>query len=201
MGRPREHDEPTRARILEEAARLLSAEGAQGLTVRRVADESETTTRAIYSLFGDKQGLLRALFHEAAAVLTSRHEQVQRRLDPVREMVELALAYRQAALEHPNLYGLLMNDVPGFSPDPDDIRLARRSFARVASTLQRLADDGRLGGRTAERAGSEMWALVHGMASLELRRMLGSAGDAEAVWRDAVETTVRGLERPPRKRR
>src|SRR5581483_373386 len=49
MGRPKEHGEETRERLLEAAARILTEEGAQAVTIRRVADEVGTTTRAIYS--------------------------------------------------------------------------------------------------------------------------------------------------------
>jgi AcrR family transcriptional regulator len=48
MGRPREHDAATRARLLSAAARLSADEGWSAVTVRRVAEEAGTTTRAVY---------------------------------------------------------------------------------------------------------------------------------------------------------
>lgn len=196
MGRPREHDERTRERILEVASGLLASRGPDGVTVRRVADGADTTTRAIYSLFGDKRGLLQALHHEAAALMTRTHHEVEARDDLVAEMVDLGLAYRRAAMEDPHTFRLLMGGTPGFEPDPDDVRLGRQAFSRVIETLDRLASADRLGGRTAERAGTQMWALVHGLTSLELLGVLEAHGDPEAFWREAVETLLRGLEQP-----
>jgi AcrR family transcriptional regulator len=183
-------------RILDVATRLLASNGPEGVTVRRVAEGAGTTTRAIYSLFGDKHGLLQALHHEAAALMTRTHHEVEPRDDLVAEMVDLGLAYRRAALENPHTFRLLMGGTPGFQPDPDDVRLGRRAFARVVETLERLAAADRLGGRSADRAGTQMWALVHGLVGLELLGLLGSHGDPEVFWREAVETMMRGLERP-----
>ena len=196
MGRPREHDERTRARILDVATELLASHGPDGVTVRRVADAADTTTRAIYSLFGDKRGLLQALHHEAAALMTRTHLEVEPRDDLIAEVVELGLAYRRAAMENPHTFRLLMGGTPGFQPEPDDVRLGRRAFARVIETLERLSTADRLGGRTAERAGTEMWALVHGLVSLELLGILDPHGDPEVLWRESIGTLLRGLEQP-----
>ena len=58
MGRPREHDERTRAALREAAERLVAAGGPGALSVRAVAEEAGTTTRAVYSVFGSKEGLV-----------------------------------------------------------------------------------------------------------------------------------------------
>ena len=181
-------------RILDVATRLLASTGPEGVTVRRVAEGAGTTTRAIYSLFGDKRGLLQALHHEAAELMTSTHLQVEAREDLIAEMVELGLAYRRAALANPHTFRLLMGDAPSFRPDPADVSLGRRAFGRVIETMNRLEAADRLGGREAERAGTQMWALVHGLVSLELLGLLEPQGDPETLWRETVEAMVRGLE-------
>ena len=63
MGRPKEHDEATRERLLDAAERLSATHGWEALTVRGIAEEAGTSTRAVYALFGSKQGLEQAL-HE-----------------------------------------------------------------------------------------------------------------------------------------
>src|SRR5262245_30606737 len=108
MGRPKEHGSETREALLNAAGAVLQAEGATAVTVRRVAQEVGTTTRAVYSLFGDKNGLMKALYHEAAETMRRHHEAVPEGDDPVADIVELALAYRAAALEQPDLYWLFI---------------------------------------------------------------------------------------------
>ena len=61
MGRPREHDEATRTQLRGAAERLVAGGGPDALSVRAVADEARTSTRAVYSLFGSKDGLVAAL--------------------------------------------------------------------------------------------------------------------------------------------
>ena len=51
MGRPKEHDEATRERLLEAAEHLSGAQGWEALTVRGIAEEAGTSTRALYALF------------------------------------------------------------------------------------------------------------------------------------------------------
>ena len=61
MPRSKIHDEALRVRLLDAAGALLAAEGPDALSVRRIATEVDTSTTAVYSLFGGKPGLLRAL--------------------------------------------------------------------------------------------------------------------------------------------
>ncbi|TMR15450.1 TetR/AcrR family transcriptional regulator [Nonomuraea turkmeniaca] len=198
MGRPREHDEQTRRTLLAVAGDLLASEGSAGVSVRRVSQEAGTTTRAVYSLFGDKEGLLRALYQQAAETMRHHHEAVPEDEDPLVEITALALAYRAAALEEPNLYGLFMSGaVPGFRPVGEDARLARRSLARVVQAVQRFVDTGKLPGRDPRAVAQQLWGLVHGLAALELQGHLGPPGQAEARWRDAVLAAVTGYRQPP----
>jgi AcrR family transcriptional regulator len=198
MARPQEHGEETRLGLLEAAGRILAQEGPEAVTNRRLASELGTSTRAIYSLFGSKEGLLRALFHEGAATMARYHEAVDERADPTRELPELALAYRHAARERPDLYGLLFEGtVPGFTPTEEDVALARRSFDRVVETVRRCVESGRFPGRAPEDIALQLWGLVHGLASLELRGHLGPPDHAEARWHDAMRTAIDGYRHPP----
>src|SRR5215467_13631488 len=141
MGRPREHGATERAALLEAAAGILGAEGAAAVTVRRVADQVGTTTRAVYSVFGDKDGMLRELNHIAAETMRRHHEAVPVAEDPVTEFPALALAYRDAVLEQPNLYEMWIASIstPGPPPYPpdSDAALTYRSHERVLDTVIR----------------------------------------------------------------
>jgi AcrR family transcriptional regulator len=197
MGRPPEHDERTAERLLAAAARLLSAEGAEAVTVRRVAQEAGTTTRAVYSLFGDKEGLLRQIYHEVAETMRRRHERVPQSDDPLTEITALALAYRRAALEQAHAYGLFMGLVPGFRPSQEDRDLATRSLRRVLTALTRFVDAGVFPVRDPRALGMQLWGQVHGLATLELRGYLGSRRQAEQCWRDAIAAHVSAYEHSP----
>ena len=198
MGRPREHGPDTRARLMDVAGRLLGEHGASAVTVRRVAQEAGTSTRAVYSLFGDKDGLLRALFHEAAETMRRHHEAVAVSADPIAEIAELARAYRAGAREQPNLYDLYLGRAaPDVQPTAADVALAFRSMERVLDALRRAELAGRLGGRAPELVGRQLWALVHGLASLELHGFLGDEPAATQRWADAIGSALVGYEQSP----
>lgn len=194
MGRPKEHGEETRERLLETAARLLAEEGAGAVSVRRLADEVGTSTRAIYSLFGSKEGLLSAMYRQGAETFTRLHQAVPASEDPVVELLPLALAYRQSALEQPNLYGLLFERaVPGFCPTQEDAEYAKRSLYRVLDTVRRCIRLGRFPDADPVATTTQMWAMVHGLASLELQGALGPPEVADAAWRGAISAMTAGM--------
>lgn len=197
MGRPPEHDERTRERLLAAAARLLRDEGASSVSVRRVAEEAGTTTRAVYSLFGDKEGLLRRLYHDAAETMRRHHEEVPESEDPLTEITALALGYRRAALEHPHAYGMFMGMVPGFRATAEDRALATRSLRRVLAALGRFVDAGVFPGHDPRALALQLWAQVHGLATLELQGQLGTSEQAEPRWRDAIAAHVSAYRQPP----
>lgn len=192
MGRPRKHDERVRAELLSAAGDILRREGMSGLSLRRLAADTGTTTRAIYSLFGDKRGLLSAMYDEVACTLADSHEAVSRRPDPTEELLELALAYRKAVHHHPTLYPLIFASSDELAPDETQKNLARQGFERVVEVISRGVQEGDFTGKPAERA-IELHGLVHGLASLELAGMLGSTRTASRRWRSAVRALLSGF--------
>jgi AcrR family transcriptional regulator len=199
MGRPRAHGIQTRQALLAAGTAIIGAEGADGISVRRVADQAGTTTRAVYTLFGGKDGLVRALFTIAAETMRRHHEAVPvDPADPVREFPALALAYRAAAREHPALYDLWFGTVtPDMKLSDENAALAYRSFERVLDTIRRCIEAGRFPAREPMAIGLPMFGLVHGLASLELRGFFADEQAARAAWITGIGSLVRGLESEP----
>lgn len=192
MGRPREHGAETRELLLTAAARLLNEEGATALSVRRLTSEVDVSGRAVYSLFGDMRGLLAALYRRGFETMAQLHEEVPRQDDPLAEILCLAMAYRRAALEQRELYGLMFErTVPSFSPDGEDIVFAMRSLERVQDAVARAIGPGQ--GRDPRTVALQMWAVVHGLASLELKGVYGEPEAAVSCWHEAVSAMTAGL--------
>src|SRR6185312_11872277 len=105
MGRPKEHNEGTASALLDAAERIVEEGGLEALSVRRVADAVGTTTRAVYSLFGSKDGLIVALGARAFDLLGAAIEALPTTADPARDLVEAGvLVFRPFALRHPALF-------------------------------------------------------------------------------------------------
>src|SRR5947207_6204891 len=107
MSRKEHAAENLRPALIEAAARLIATEGADGLTLRRVAQEVGTSTMAIYTHFGGMPELRRAVRQEGFARLTARAEQLGESEDPVADLAGLGLAYYQLAMSNTHLYRVM----------------------------------------------------------------------------------------------
>jgi AcrR family transcriptional regulator len=176
-------------RLVDEAGRILSAEGASALTLRRLASASGTSTMAVYTLFGDKQGLLAAMYREGFQRLGTALREVPRRgTDPLSALAEMGRTYRRTALANPHLYDLMFGrPVPSFAPDAETQAIADAAYRPLVEGVQRCLDDGQLTGGTAERIARHLWAVSHGMVSLELAGHLpADAEESDAAYDDAL---------------
>lgn len=168
--------------------------------MRRLADAVGTTTRAVYSLFGGKDGLVSAMYLEMAETLSARHLEVPHDEDPIAELLALAHAYRDAVLEHPNLYPLVVGrPVPGFSPLPEAKARARGGLVRVHDAIERAIAKKRIVARRRDDVVKEVWGLLHGLAMLEIAGALGAPKTARVLWDDAVSAILDGLGSPPKR--
>lgn len=205
MGRPREHNEQTRTALRDAAERLLSAGGPAALSVRAVADEAGTTTRAVYSLFGSKDGLLvDALAQCAFEFLYTGIEALPESNDPVSDLLDIGSVFRRLVVEHPAWYRIAFQRlIPGLTPGPEMTAARERAWANLRARVQRVADAGLLGDKPVDEARVEFNALMEGLANAELRGAVFPnlpAGHELEAWRTALATLVRGF-RPSRRSR
>lgn len=215
MGRPREHDDETRAALRAAAERLVAEGGAAAFSVRAVADEAGTTTRAVYSLFGSKEGLLvDALAQGAFEFLFDEIDALVETDDPVADLIAVGVpVFRRLVVEHPALFRIAFQRVvPGLQPGPELTAARQRAWTQLLAKVQRVEDAGLLGDRSAPEAAVELIAMLEGLGNAELRggvlRTLPE-GHEEETWRNALATVVNGfsaarppaLLNPPRSRR
>ena len=194
MGRPREHDEDTRARLLQAAEHLSATKGFEAITVRAVAEEAGTTTRAVYALFGSKEGLEEAL-HEAMFTRLLDLLQACPRTDDAREdLLDLALAYRRWAVERPERYALAMHRFIG-QPDRPRSEEGRAASRDALETLRRAVRHYHDGAQLPAELDPEVLvtrlrALVHGLAEFENLGLLEP--EPERQWRAALAALADG---------
>lgn len=181
--------------------------GAAALSVRAVAEEAGTTTRAVYSLFGSKDGLLvDALARRAFEFLYAEIGKLEQTDDPVADLVRVGVdAYRRLVLEHPGLYRIAFQRVvPGLSAGPELTAARQRAWNQLLENVGRLDRAGILRDATVEEAAIAFNAMLEGLANAELRgnvlRVLPEEHE-EAAWRGALETVVRGFTKATRAQR
>lgn len=194
MGRPRVHDDTTHAALLVAAGRIVAGEGPAALSLRRLADAVDASTQAIYSLFGGKQGLIRAMHREGFEGLDGHLAAVTPDDDPAVHLRRLMLAYRASALEQRHLYDVMFGcPFPEFEPADEDQALALGTLDRLRVVLHQHVDAGTLARHDPDRLTLQLWALAHGLASLELQGALGETEAADPIWASAIDTMLAGL--------
>lgn len=192
MGRPKEHDETTAKALLDAAEEMIQSGGMPALTVRGVADQIGTTTRAVYSLFGSRDGLLVALGTRAFDMLGAAVRALPETDDPAADLVEAGVSvFRPFVVAHPALFRIGFR---GFVPPELFARFEasnRHALAGLVARVDRLAQADLLGGRSVDEAVCVFDALCEGLAELELRNAV-PFDVSELTWRDALSALVAG---------
>jgi AcrR family transcriptional regulator len=153
--------------IVEEARALLESEGAEGLTMRRLAERLGIRAPSLYKHFPDKQAVEVELVAEGRGELAETHGAAAGG-----GLAGLGAAFRRYALEHPHLYRLMTT-----GPLPRD-RLPAGLEDRAAAPLVAAAGDPHLA-----RAA---WAFAHGMVLLELDGRFPPGADLDTAWRTGL---------------
>jgi AcrR family transcriptional regulator len=168
----------SRAREIVTAARLLlEEEGAEGLSMRRLADRLGIRAPSIYKHLPDKRALEHALISDAFEEQAVAFEAELADPDPI---AAIAGAYRDFARRQPHLYRLLTER------PLDRERLVPGAEERAARPVLEAFGD-----RDLARAA---WSFAHGMTILELNGRFPADADLDAAWKrglDALKAAAR----------
>ena len=142
--------------LLKSASDLLAAEGPGALTVRRIANEAGVSTMNVYSRFGGKDGVVEHLFVEGFRLLGEGMRSIVDSGDPVADMVSCGMAYRQFAIEQPDVVlgdvrsrrSRLRAEYRSSGARRIDTRIARRAH-RTSDVSGRVANGGSVADRGA----------------------------------------------------
>jgi AcrR family transcriptional regulator len=194
MPRAKQRTAELQERVVLQAVALLAEEGAGGLTARSLAARAETSAPALYELFGDKAGIVRALYFEGFRKLAQELSTVAETPDPVADLWNLAAAYRRFIRTNRELAEVMLaRPFTGFSPGPDEVAATSSAGMLVAGRVRRCIDAGRLRGDEAD-VSQVLLALIQGLAFAEAAGRLGTSTEAvERRWRLAIGTMLNGF--------
>ena len=174
------HGDTLRVAMLDAAGALLHLEGPQALTTRRLADAVGTSTQAIYTLFGGKEGIVRAMYLEGFDRLEQQLAAVDASKPPPEYLLGLGRAYRTAALRSPHYYDVMFGrPVPEFEPGTDDVERSLATRNLLTGGVVRCIESGfLLADADPAEVSAFLWASAHGLVSLELTGHLDLGGDS-----------------------
>lgn len=179
------------ARLVDEGARLLVEQGPGGISLRKVAAAAGVSTMPVYTLFGDKRGLLLAMHREGFQRLGAALTDVPEADNPLQHLGLLGLAYRDAALRSPHLYALMFgHEVATVEPDEQGRSAAEAAYRPLVDAVVRCQEAGILVADDPERIALHLWAVAHGMVSLELNGKLPRLGSLEELYVQALNNAA-----------
>jgi len=195
MPRPKQRTPELRDRVLQVAVSTLNEDGLSGFTTRRVAGQAGTSVPAVYELFGDKAGLLRAVFFEGFRMLARQLLAEPETDDAVADVEQLIPVFRRFCLDYPALARVMFSrPFQDFDPGPEE--LASPSMREIfVGRIKRCTDAGLLTGDPLDIA-HVLLALAQGLAVQEGGRWLGkSKASVNRRWEVAVTGLLRGFAR------
>lgn len=185
----------TREKIAAAARRLLEAEGARAVSMRKVAERAGVSAMGIYHYFPSREALLRAVTAAEFETLAEAARRLPRRSVEAR-LLSVAGLYIDYALAQPHVFDYVFSEPrPGARRFPKDFR------ARRSPTLNLVADALTEGMRSGEihrgdvwEMALHVWAHVHGYVALyRAGRIALSPSEFRALYRRSAARLVRGL--------
>lgn len=154
-------DPAVRKLLIERAAHMLRTR--EPITLRSLVAGTGVSTMAVYTHFGDMDGMWRALRQEGFVRLGLRFASVPVTNDPVRDLTALVVAYVDTALGLPDLFNVMFDA----SVELEDLEAADAVFEFMVAAARRARDQGIVAVGTDPLAlATQVWVVGHGLASL-----------------------------------
>ena len=158
----------TPEKILRAAHKVFDREGADAVSMRRVAEAVGITPMAIYRHFPNREALLKRLSDDSFNTVAHEWQARATHPDILKRLLALLEPYLDYALEHPHLFD------HAFSVRRDDARRFPEDFrARQSPTLNVIADAVAEGVRLGVLKQDDpwdvamsLWAQAHGLVAL-----------------------------------
>ena len=184
-----------RETIVDEARDLISKDGLDALTLRRLADRFSVSAPALYFHFRDKEELLRAIAERQFDDLMARYGEIDATADPARPLDRVRAQcrnYVRMSQQDPELFKVMFLFPPDLGgmlgvPEGSELPAATSAFQMAVGALEDAIAAGHLDAEDPLVVAMSLWAGVHGIANLLLLG-LGMTPDAE----DALVAEVTG---------
>ena len=194
MPRAKQRTPELRDHLLAVAVTTLNDEGIARFTTRRVAERAGTSVPAVYELFDDKAGLVRAMFFEGFRLLGAELAKIPPTAEPLADIERLVPVFRLFCRAYPRLAQVMFSrPFADFEPGADESAAGASVRHEFVGRIQRAIDAGLLVGDPTDIA-HVLLALAQGLAVQEAGRWLGPATAIERRWRVGVRSLLAGFQ-------
>ncbi|MBX2951670.1 MAG: TetR/AcrR family transcriptional regulator [Leadbetterella sp.] len=165
--------EEMRRRILESAKKLFLDLGYEKTSIRGIAEDIEYSPATIYLYFKDKNELLFALHQEAFVEFAKTFVKVAHIADPFERLITLGREYLAFAFANPELYELmflLTAPMEALEIREDVWEDGRSVYMALEMLIAECQAAGHFKGADVQQLSMMIWATVHGLVTIQLRK-------------------------------
>lgn len=157
------HHGNLRAALIDAGLEIIEEKGVRALTLRELASRVGVSRMAPYRHFQDKETLLAAICESGFAQFADSLETARDAAGPAfaARLSAMAVAYVRFAAEHRAYYEAM------FSVKRES-EVASRSFQVLRETIEAGQESGEVRGGDSTALARVVWALVHGISTLNL---------------------------------
>ncbi len=175
--------------LIRAGVEILSKEGIEGLSLRKVAKRVGVSYAAPYAHFKDRQALIAAIstegfkqLYNALDAAISAHAD-----DPKQQLVEGAWAYVQFAMDNTDIFKIMFSGALEKEKDyPSFVEISQKTFDRVMDVVRACQSAGVLRPAPLELMAVSVWGQVHGVISLALEGQISHTVLDRFTLRDIV---------------
>lgn len=178
--------------LLTAAEQILTDEGPDALTVRKVATCAGVAPMGVYNRFQGKHGLLEALFIRGFDGLTGTVAEATGP-DALHRLRSGLMHYRRFAISHPEHYRLMFERMREVEPSEAALLHAFESFDQLVGMVRSAQDLTAFGVGTEVEVAQQLWGALHGAISLELLG-IGFDTDPARTYERMVDALLAGMQ-------
>jgi AcrR family transcriptional regulator len=194
--------EAVRRSILDAARELFVSEGYRNVSIRKIAEKIEYSPAAIYGYFPSKDDIFYALAEEGFHLLhavddADKVDSARAGLEPLERLTTILLRLYEFSRQQPQYFELMFVDrsVPRISQAYERFAFARDRKNRLIAHIQDCIDGGALPSHLDAAVVFRVLTLgLLGAAMMRLSDRLGRGENADALARDVLAVTLRGLQ-------
>jgi len=178
MTAPKYHHGDLKNALIQAGIEILTEQGLNVLSLRKVAQRAGVSHSAPYAHFADKQALIAAIstegYRKLYDCLTAAVEQY--RHDPLRQLIEASWAYVQFGQREPAHFKITLSGVVVKEQKyPAFVEMTEKAFALVVDLTKACQQAGILKPGPPNQMAVSVWSTVHGFTSLILEGQISSS--------------------------
>jgi AcrR family transcriptional regulator len=162
------HHGDLRNALMKAALKIISQNGLEALTLRKVSAAVKTSHMAAYRHFKNKKALMAAIAELGFRnLLDSINKRIKKRSDPQDRLKEIGITYFLFAAKHPDFFAVMFDrDLADHKKYPDLGKTANNVVLVLKEVITKCQKTGIFKDRTRDDVAFSFWAHVHGGAEL-----------------------------------